>query len=102
MRIPDYPHLSVKPNRIVKPETRAALLDEPTKNLKFLKDQMIFLEEHLTDAEKSDKLIAAKLEALKQKISHLENLIKQMSDACAKGTQEVQALLDSFEPIEHD
>lgn len=102
MKIPDYPHLSAKPNQIVKPETRAALLDEPTKNLKFLKDQMAFLDEHLTDTEKSDKLIAAKLEALTQKISRLEMMIKQMGDACAKGTQEVQALLDSFEPIKHD
>lgn len=96
MRMPDYPHTSVKP------EVRAAILDEPEKRLDFLKSQVAFLEENLTDDEKSDKLIAAKLEALTQKISQLENLINQMSDACEKGEKEVVALLNTFEPIKRD
>ncbi len=92
----DQPHLSVNP------DTLNSLIEEPTKNLNFLKDQMQFLNEHLTDDEKSDELIAAKLTALNQKISQLEKMIKQMSDICTKGTQEVRSLLDSFEPIDRD
>lgn len=103
MRIPDYPHTSMKPMvSSVKPTVRAAILDEPERRLDFLKSQVAFLEENLTSDEKSDKLIAAKLEALTQKISQLENLVNQMSDACMKGDEEVIALLNSFKPIEHD
>lgn len=90
----DQPHLSVNP------DTLNSLIEEPTKNLKFLKDQMRFLNEHLTNDEKSDELIAAKLTALNQKISQLEKMIKQMNDICTKGAQEVQSLLDSFKPID--
>ena len=92
----DQPHLSVNP------DTLNSLIEEPTKNLKFLKDQMQFLNEHLTDDEKSDELIAAKLTALEQKISRLEKMIKQISNIYTKETQEVQSLLDSFEPIDCD
>lgn len=87
----ETPHLSIKP------ETKVVLLSEHEKRLEFLKRQRMLLDENLTEEEKEDRIISAKLQALSSKISQLENWIKQIGEAFDKGEREVQALIDSFE-----
>lgn len=87
----ETPHLSIKP------ETKFILLNEHEKRLEFLKRQRMLLDENLTEEEKQDRIISAKLQAISSKISQLENMIKQLGEALEKGAHEVQALIDSFE-----
>lgn len=91
----ETPHLSIKP-QLIKPETKHILLDEHEQRLNFLKRQRALLDENLTEEEKADKIISAKLQAISEKISQLENLIKQLGEAFEKSNREAQALIDSL------
>lgn len=92
----ETPHLSFKP-QLIKPETKRILLGEHEQRLEFLKRQKKLLDENLTEEEKTDRIISAKLQAISEKISQLENLIKQWEEAFEKCNREAQALLNSFE-----
>ena len=87
----ETPHLSIKP------ETKFILLNEHEKRLEFLKRQRTLLDENLTEEEKEDKIISAKLQAISSKIAKLEDMIKQLGEALEKGADEVQALIASFD-----
>lgn len=91
----ETPHLSIKP-QLIKPETKRILLGEHEQRLDFLKRQKKLLGENLTEEEKADKIISAKLQAISEKISQLENLIKQLGEAFEKSNREAQALIDSL------
>ena len=88
-------HLSIKP-QLIKPETKRILMGEHEQRLDFLKRQKKLLDENLTEEEKSDRIISAKLQAISEKISQLENLIKQLGEAFEKSNREAQALIDSL------
>ena len=87
----ETPHLSIKP------ETKFILLNEHEQRLEFLKRQRMLLDENLTEEEKSDRIISAKLQAISSKIAKLEDMIKQLGEALEKGTHEVQTLIASFD-----
>lgn len=77
-------------------KTFSIAFNEPIKQLTFLKNNVTYLNENLTDEEKENPVIKAKLEALWQKISKMESMLIDMNDAYQKGTNELQALISSF------
>ena len=81
----------------IKPETESTVFSEYIYRLRVLKRETTVLYNNLTDEEKADELISAKLPALDQKISQLEKLINQASETFDKEINETQALLDSFD-----
>lgn len=77
-------------------KTFTIAFNEPIKQLTFLKNNVTYLDQNLTDEEKANPVIKAKLEALWQKISKMESMLTEMNNAYQKGTNELQALISSF------
>ena len=90
MRKPDNPHLSQSV------DSQSLLTNDAKQQLDALKNSLHFLNTNLSDKEKEDAVISAKLKALSQKISKLETMIKEFGESCEKCSIEIQALMDSF------
>ena len=94
MRKQDTPHIS---QRV---DSQSLLTNDAKQRLSVLKYSLRFLNANLSDKEKEDAVISAQLEAISQKISKLETMIKEFGESCEKCSTEIQSLMDSFKKDE--
>ena len=71
-------------------------MDKSRKELEFLIEQKDILESIMTDKEKEDPLIQAKLRSLNRKIKTFQEELDKLAEACKKTTGKISETYENY------